>query len=137
MHAIESAETILRKSLNISFEWSIIEESQQMLDELQIMQEIFGQQITVLKDFDRFVHELYSNLSLKEAKRLELVPVRQGWEKARDRMESLVFDMEQRRSELKDMETLQTKTRTQVSTQEMGGKGKKRICNTDVLPTAS
>lgn len=115
MDSIESAETLLRKSLNISFEWSIIEESQQVLDELQIMQEIFHQQIAVMKEFDKFVLELCSNFPQKEARRLNLLTVRQGWEKARDRMESLLFDMEQRRSELKDMELLQTKTRSQVS----------------------
>jgi hypothetical protein len=48
---LKTMEELIRKSLNISFEWSVLIEAQHIIDELQIMQEIFTQQITVMRDF--------------------------------------------------------------------------------------
>src|SRR5512142_1290950 len=49
----ENGEELIRKSLNISFEWSVLVEAQHIIDELQIMQEIFSQQIIVVSDFEK------------------------------------------------------------------------------------
>src|SRR5450756_1404574 len=49
--SLETVEEIIRKSLNISFEWSILMKAQHVIDELQIMQEIFTQQIAVMRDY--------------------------------------------------------------------------------------
>ncbi|PHH91890.1 hypothetical protein CDD83_9911 [Cordyceps sp. RAO-2017] len=40
-------EDLLRKSLNINFEWSVLIDAQHVIDELQIMQEVFTQQLAV------------------------------------------------------------------------------------------
>ena len=106
---LESAEKLLRKSLNIGFEWSILEEAQQVIDELQIMQEIFSQQITVMTQLDRVLQEMLSHAVDAHPDQTVL-----GRQKARDRIEAMVTDMDQRRDELASMERLQTKTRSQV-----------------------
>jgi hypothetical protein len=107
---LESAEQLLRKSLNIGFEWSILEEAQQVIDELQIMQEIFSQQISAMRDFDKHLCELLSHAVAFDKDQTDL-----GRQKARDRIEAMVTDMDRRRQELASMERLQTKTRSQVS----------------------
>lgn len=111
---LDSAEQLLRKSLNIGFEWSILEEAQQVIDELQIMQEIFSQQISVMRDLDKALRELLSHAVDADPDQTDL-----GRQKARDRIEAMVTDMDQRRDELASMERLQTKTRSQVSGQNI------------------
>lgn len=107
---LESAEQLLRKSLNIGFEWSVLEEAQQVIDELQIMQEIFSQQMNVMRDLDRMLQEMLSHAVDANPDQTD-----QGRQKARERIEAMVTDMDQRRDELASMERLQTKTRSQVS----------------------
>jgi hypothetical protein len=106
---LQFAEKLLRKSLNIGFEWSILEEAQQVIDELQIMQEIFTQQISVMKSLKKIMQGMCGD----ETK----PPVNAGIaarRKAVERVVSTIADMEQRRGELIGMEKLQTKTRAQV-----------------------
>jgi len=93
----EDAEELIRKSLNISFEWSVLIEAQHIIDELQIMQEIFTQQIVVMRDFE-------AALKSMEAGRSPL-----------ERAATLIHDMEMRKDELAGLEKLQTKTRVQVN----------------------
>ena len=108
IQTLEAVEKLIRRSLNIGFEWSILVEAQQVIDELQIMQEIFAQQVTVMKDFDKTLRAMYRNAR----------PTTEGETVIRQRalegVGSLVTDMEQRRDELASMERLQTKTRAQV-----------------------
>ena len=110
IETLEPAEQLLRKSLNIGFEWSILEEAQHVIDELQIMQEIFSQQISAMRSFDKHLCELLSHAVDTDNDQTDL-----GRQKARDRVEAMVTDMDQRRQELASMERLQTKTRSQVS----------------------
>lgn len=93
---VEDAEELIRKSLNISFEWSVLIEAQHIIDELQIMQEIFTQQIVVVRDFKEALETM-------GAARTTL-----------DRATTLISDMETRRNELAGLEKLQAKTRVQV-----------------------
>lgn len=93
-----------------------------MIEELQVMQDIFIQQISVVKDCHKALKTLHwsampsvryfgredgAKHGPEEATLLR--------ESAMDRMMSLIADMEQRREELASMERLQNKTRTQVS----------------------
>jgi len=93
----EDAEELIRKSLNISFEWSVLEEAQHIIDELQIMQEVFKQQVDVMKDFEEALKSMTTSSATLE------------------RAAALIRDMEMRRDELAGLEGLQTKTRMQVS----------------------
>lgn len=110
-------EQLLRRSLNIGFEWSILVEAQQVIDELQIMQEIFAQQAAVMREFERDLKSMHWNVKAKHgvAAHEEARTERMKQERALERVSSLVSDMEQRRDELASMERLQTKTRSQVS----------------------
>lgn len=100
---------MLRRSLNIGFEWSILEEAQQVIDELQIMQEIYSQQISVMKDLIKVLNSL-------STRAFDAIPGQDtdGRKQAMDRVKSTVADITQRRDELISMERLQTKTRSQV-----------------------
>lgn len=139
---LESAEQLLRKSLNIGVEWNILVEAQNVIEELQVMQEIFTQQINVLKDCHKALKTIHWNPSPKVnyfgkedsfsassfssnapgdgspispravMSSAETAGVLQ--EAAMDRMMSLIADMEQRREELVSMEKLQNKTRSQL-----------------------
>lgn len=95
--SVEDAEELIRKSLNISFEWSVLIEAQHIIDELQIMQEIFNQQIVVIRDFEKALTDMKAGSSTLE------------------RAATLIRDMEMRRDELAGLEKLQAKTRLQVS----------------------
>lgn len=91
-------------------------EAQQVIDELQIMQEIFAQQSAVMKEFERNLKSLHWSAKAKNGTVNEEVgSERMNQERALERVASLVSDMEQRRDELASMERLQTKTRSQVS----------------------
>jgi hypothetical protein len=109
--SLETVDGIIRRWLNISFEWSIFMTAQRIIDELQIMQEIFTKQITVMRD------------SLKA---LETIKAMQGpdknggsrWEDLKsstERASILIANMEMRREELANLERLQAKTKAQVS----------------------
>ncbi|PFH60895.1 hypothetical protein XA68_10140 [Ophiocordyceps unilateralis] len=91
------AERLLRKSLNINLEWSVLVEAQHIIDELQIMQEVFTQQLAVVRDFERAI--IPSSTCLNSS--------------TRERAATLVRDMEMRREELAGLEKLPTKTRVQ------------------------
>ncbi|CAI6054529.1 unnamed protein product [Clonostachys chloroleuca] len=109
LDSLESAEKMLRRSLNIGFEWSILEEAQQVIDELQIMQEIYSQQISVMKDLIKVLNSL-------STRAFDAIPGQDtdGRKQAMDRVKSTVADITQRRDELISMERLQTKTRSQL-----------------------
>jgi hypothetical protein len=96
--SVEDAEELIRKSLNISFEWSVLVEAQHIIDELQIMQEIFTQQIVVMRDFEKALKDLGGKVSGSTL----------------EQAATLIHDMEMRRDELAGLEKLQTKTRLQV-----------------------
>jgi hypothetical protein len=98
---LQTAEEFLRKSLNIKFEWSALMEAQNVIDQLQIMQEIFTQQLTVISDFEKALRGLSSEPS-------------DDLKKTLDRAGQLMFDMKQRREELGNLEKRQANTRAQV-----------------------
>jgi hypothetical protein len=104
---IETAEELIRKSLNISFEWSVLIEAQHIIDELQIMQDIFTQQITVMRDFVTALETMRAKSSVDS---VSSVP-----ESSLERAAALIRDIEMRREELVNLERIQAKTRTQVS----------------------
>lgn len=116
---METAEQLLRKSLNIGFEWSILEEATQVIDELQIMQEIFLQQIRVMAELSK-VLQVAADLAEKSAaakftrEDVTAEEPEDGRRKAIERIESITLDMTQRLEELQSMEKLQHKTRQQV-----------------------
>jgi hypothetical protein len=93
----EDAEELIRKSLNISFEWSVLMEAQHIIDELQIMQEIFTQQILMLRDF------------------VKALKTKGVGTPTLNRAAALIQDIEIRRDELAGLEKHQAKTRAQVS----------------------
>jgi hypothetical protein len=99
-NSVEDMEELIRKSLNISFEWSVLIEAQHIIDELQIMQEIFTQQIVVIRDFEKALKSIGASSSTLE------------------RAATLIRDMEMRRDELAGLEKLQAKTRLQVSVKQ-------------------
>jgi hypothetical protein len=99
-NSVEDTEELIRKSLNISFEWSVLIEAQHIIDELQIMQEIFTQQIVVIRDFEKALKSIGASSSTLE------------------RAATLIRDMEMRRDELAGLEKLQAKTRLQVSAKQ-------------------
>ncbi|KFA78383.1 hypothetical protein S40288_10970 [Stachybotrys chartarum IBT 40288] len=114
---MDVAEKMIRRSLNIGFEWSILVEAQQVIEELEIMQGIFLQQLTVMKDLEKIIKTMRwatksADPEADEDPDDDLVNPNQR--RALDRVGALIGDMEQRRDELKSMEILQTKTRTQL-----------------------
>jgi len=106
-HSLETVEELIRKSLNISVEWSVLIEAQHIIDELQIMQGIFTQQITVMRDFIRALEAMRTKA--KADSTLE------DLESSLERAATLIADMNLRRDELASLEKLQAKTRAQVS----------------------
>lgn len=106
-HSWDTVEDILRKSLNIKFEWSVLIDAQHIIDELQIMQEIFTQQITVMRDFKAALE----SISMDSKSGSQFVP-----SSTTERLVNLITDIEMRREELANLEKLQGKTRTQVNT---------------------
>jgi hypothetical protein len=107
---LQTSEELLRKSLNIKFEWSVLMEAQSIIDQLQIMQEIFTQQITVMTDFEKALRGLNPESH-------------EGLEGTLDQAVGLIFDMKLRREELSNLEKRQANTRTQVTR-----KGYIRLC---------
>jgi hypothetical protein len=99
---LQTAEELLRKSLSIKYEWSVLMEAQNVIDQLQIMQEIFTQQITVMGDFEK---ALRTSMSVEQ------------WDEFRDAAEDaslLITEMKLRRDELSELESRQANTRGQV-----------------------
>lgn len=101
---LQTAEELLRKSLNIKFEWSVLMEAQNLIDQLQIMQEIFTQQITVMGDFEKALKAMSSESQGPS----DLKP-------ALARAAALIEDMKLRRDELWNLEKRQANTRSQVT----------------------
>jgi DNA anti-recombination protein RmuC len=117
---LEIAEQMVRRSLNIGFEWATLVEAQQVIDELQILQGIFAQQMTVMTDLEKDLRLVnWRALSSQKDDSAEDAEEKATTKQHRalDRLAGLTADMQQRRDELKSMEELQTKTRTQVNTQ--------------------
>ncbi|KAL2174042.1 uncharacterized protein P884DRAFT_280440 [Thermothelomyces heterothallicus CBS 202.75] len=98
---LQTDEELLRKTLNIKFEWSVLMEAQNVIDQLQIMQEIFTQQITVMGDFEKALRGLSSDPP-------------DGLKTAIDRAGQLILDMKLRRDELANLEKRQANTRSQL-----------------------
>lgn len=93
---LDNVEELNRKSLNIGFEWSVLVEAQHIIDELQMMQEIFTQQIAVMRDFETALRTMRVHPDTLA------------------RADSLITEMTMRREELSSLEKLQAKTRVQV-----------------------
>lgn len=91
-------ERLLRKSLNINFEWSVLTETQHIIDELHIMQDVFNQQLAVVRDLNQAMD--------RNAKYGKQVCERAG---------DLIEDIGLRIEELAGLERLATKIRLQVS----------------------
>jgi len=98
---LQTTEELLRKSLNIKFEWSVLMEAQNLIDQLQIMQEIFTQQITVMSDFEKALRGMSSESA-------------DGFKSAVERATALIAEMKLRRDELNNLERRQANTRSQV-----------------------
>ncbi|KAK4225199.1 hypothetical protein QBC38DRAFT_269104 [Podospora fimiseda] len=98
---LQTTEELLRKSLNIKFEWSVLMEAQNLIDQLQIMQEIFTQQITVVTDFERALRGMTPE-------------VPDGFKSAVERAADLIAEMKLRRDELNNLERRQANTRSQL-----------------------
>lgn len=101
---LQTAEELLRKSLNIKFEWSVLMEAQNVIDQLQIMQEIFTQQITVMGDFEKALRAMSAEPGRDHA----------GLRSALKRAAALIAEMKLRRTELANLEKRQADTRSQV-----------------------
>lgn len=93
---LANADELIRKSFNIRVEWSVLEEAQHIIDELQVMQEIFSQQITVMSD----LHTALESSGVADT--------------TLERAADLMHDMKMRRAELAGLEDLQAKTREQL-----------------------
>ena len=102
---LQTAEELLRKSLNIKYEWSVLMEAQNVIDQLQIMQEIFTQQITVMGDFERALRAMAT----------EPWRDQDALRSALERATALIAEMKIRRTELASLEKRQMDTRSQVT----------------------
>ena len=102
---LQTSEELLRKSLNIKYEWSVLMEAQNVIDQLQIMQEIFTQQITLMTDFEKVLRGLSTGNPAFQVDGLPSTLERAG---------SVIADMKSNRDELADLEKRQAKTRTQI-----------------------
>lgn len=98
---LQTAEELLRKTLNIKFEWSALMEAQNVIDQLQIMQEIYSQQISVMSDFEKALRGLSCEPN-------------EGLKRALERAAGLLLDMKLRQEELANLEKRQANTRSQV-----------------------
>ncbi|KAK0725084.1 hypothetical protein B0H67DRAFT_598462 [Lasiosphaeris hirsuta] len=101
---LQTAEEFLRKSLNIKFEWSVLMEAQNVIDQLQIMQEIFTQQITVMTDFEKALRAMSFDQGRDQA----------GLRSALERATTLIVEMKLRKTELANLEKRQADSRTQL-----------------------
>lgn len=121
----ETIEKLLRKSLNIGAEWKVLMEAQNIIEELQVMQDIFTQQITVLRDCHKALGSMSWTWNGPDAyfgkQNLTASGVsQQRWAKqalqapAMDQIATLAAEMEQRRESLASMERMQNKTRSQL-----------------------
>ncbi|KAH8179959.1 corA-like mg2+ transporter protein [Sarocladium implicatum] len=124
----ETTERLLRKSLNIGAEWKVLMEAQNIIEELQVMQDIFTQQITVLRDCHKALGSmpwvwggLDSHFGSEGPDSLQQSPqYLHRWAKqelqapAMDKIANLMAEMEQRRENLASMEKMQNKTRSQL-----------------------
>ncbi len=95
----EYGEEAVRRQLDIGFEWSVLIEAQHIVDELQMMQEVFTQQLVVVKDLEKAIKSMGD-----------------GYASSLARATQLILDIELRRGELIELEKHQDKTRAQVST---------------------
>ena len=116
---LQTAEELLRKSLNIKYEWSVLMEAQNVIDQLQIMQEIFTQQITVMGDFERALRATIlaaGGANNTQGGPTNTVPVEQDtrFKSTLDRASALISEMRLRRDELSNLEKRQANTRTQL-----------------------
>ena len=121
---LQTAEELLRKSLNIKYEWSVLMEAQNVIDQLQIMQEIFTQQITVMGDFERALRATIlaasgstnNNTQGFGAGSTNTVTIEQDtrFKSTLDRASALISEMKLRRDELANLEKRQANTRTQL-----------------------
>jgi hypothetical protein len=109
--SLETVDGITRRWLNISFEWSILMNAQRIIDELQIMQEIFTKQITVMRDFLKALENIKAVQGPDENGGSRLEDLKSSTERAA----ALIANMEMRREELANLESLQAKTKAQVS----------------------
>jgi hypothetical protein len=107
---------MIRRSLNIGFEWSILADAQQVIEELEIMQGIFTQQLTVMNDLQKILVNMKWATKTTDAEDSDDSDDMDNTNQRRvvGRVGNLITDMEVRRAELQSMELLQTKTRTQV-----------------------
>lgn len=101
---LQTAEELLRKSLNIKFEWSVLMEAQNVIDQLQIMQEIFTQQITVMGDFEKALRAMAAD-PIRDQQMIKL---------AAEKAVALIGEMKLRRSELGSLEKRAVDIRAQV-----------------------
>ena len=97
----EDTNELIRESLNINFEWSVLMEAQHTIDELQIMQEIFAQQLVVIRDFEKALKTMKVN------------------ENTMARVATAIRDIDMREKELAKLEEHQRKTWEQVSRRNM------------------
>lgn len=136
---LQTAEELLRKSLNIKYEWSVLMEAQNVIDQLQIMQEIFTQQITVMADFERALRATIlaaansspTGVGAAGGRRYSIayhatatggfqgdanngIPVESRFKATLDRAAALIAEMKLRRDELANLEKRQANTRTQL-----------------------
>jgi hypothetical protein len=98
---LQTAEELLRKSLNVKFEWSVLMEAQKVIDELQILQDVYTAEITVMSDFEKALRDLTSE-------------PHDGIKHTLDRAADLILDMKLRRDELANLEKRQANTRSQL-----------------------
>jgi hypothetical protein len=108
--SVEAVNAITRRWLNISFEWSAFMTAQRIIDELQIMQEIFTRQITVMRDFLRALENIKAGVDVNDRG--------SRWEDLRASVEKaslVIANMEMRKEELADLERIQTTTKAHVS----------------------
>ncbi|KAK4210243.1 hypothetical protein QBC37DRAFT_292866 [Rhypophila decipiens] len=103
---LQTAEELLRKSLNIKYEWSVLMEAQNVIDQLQIMQEIFTQQIVVMGDFERALRGILAASSVAEES--------SRFKSTVERAAALITEMKLRRDELANLEKRQANTRSQL-----------------------
>lgn len=124
LSSLQTVEHLLRRSLNIGFEWSILVEAQQVIDELQVMQEIFTQQASVMRELERHLKAMPRSARAKHGGQVPVIDIdneaskKFKQQRVLEGVSSLLSDMEQRRDELASMEKLQTKTRAQVRAQQ-------------------
>jgi len=105
--SLETVEELIRNSLKITFEWSVLIEAQHIIDELQIMQGIFTQQITVMRDFIKALEDMKTKARVDSTL--------DDLESTLERAATLIAHMDTRKEELANLEKLQAKTRAQVS----------------------